>query len=256
MKDQEIWKDIQGYEGLYKISTHGRVYAYSKPKFNGFVYYNHEGRFLKLSDNGVGYKYVRLLDKEGKYKKYYIHRLVASAFIPNPDEYPQVNHKDENPGNNNLENLEWCTQKYNNRYGNRMNKQLTTMVAHKFNTPIDVYDRHGNFVCSFNFTKSAAKFAGISREKVIMECDGIADAECFVRFAYKGERPADKFAKKQRKRMCELKIAPDNSCVSWYNTVYEAEKDNNLPRYSIYKKTKQYKNTAIINNFKYTVLTY
>ena len=62
MKDQEIWKDIQGYEGLYKISTHGRVYAYPKPKFNGFTYYNHEGRFMKLSDNGVGYKFLRLLD--------------------------------------------------------------------------------------------------------------------------------------------------------------------------------------------------
>lgn len=252
----EIWKDIQGYEGLYKVSSYGRVYAYSKPKYNGVTYYNHEGRFLKIADNGVGYKFVNLLGKDGKYKKFYVHRLVASAFIPNPNNLPQVNHKDERPENNNVENLEWCTQKYNNNYGGRMSKQLATMVLHNFNIPIDVYDRKGEFICSFDFTKSAARFANTSREKIIMECEGVADAECIVRFAYKGGTLAGSFVRKKKKRLWVLKMDLNNNFISYYNTVNEAEKDNKLSQYSIYKRTKRYKDIACIGNFKYKVLLY
>ena len=73
---------------------------------------------LRAHDNGHGYKTVYLCI-DGKPKRYYVHRLVASAFVDNPNDYPEVNHIDEDRGNNRAENLEWCTSKYNKNYGRR-----------------------------------------------------------------------------------------------------------------------------------------
>ena len=73
---------------------------------------------LRSHDNGHGYKTVCLCI-DGKPKTYYVHRLVASAFVENPNDYPEVNHIDEDRGNNRAENLEWCTSKYNKNYGRR-----------------------------------------------------------------------------------------------------------------------------------------
>ena len=73
---------------------------------------------LRSHDNGHGYKTVCLCI-DGKPKTYYVHRLVASAFVENPNDYPEVNHIDEDRGNNRAENLEWCTSKYNKNYGHR-----------------------------------------------------------------------------------------------------------------------------------------
>ena len=103
----EIWKDIKGYEGLYQISNKGRVKTLG----------NNKTRKEKIRDGKIdrGYKRI-LLCKNGKKKQCLIHRLVAEAFLPNPDNLPVVNHKDENKLNNNVENLEWCTQAYNVNY--------------------------------------------------------------------------------------------------------------------------------------------
>ena len=101
----EIWKDIKGYEGLYKVNDKGNVKSLN---------YNKTGveKELKQSINTHGYCFVEL---SGRTKL--IHRLVADAFIPNPDNMPQVNHKDENKLNNCAENLEWCTATQNANYG-------------------------------------------------------------------------------------------------------------------------------------------
>ena len=107
---KQIWKDIPGYEGLYEVSNTGRVRSLN---YNG----TGKTKVMKLSTNKLGYKKVGLC-KDGKRKVYFIHRLVALAFIPNPNNYPIINHKDENPSNNAVWNLEWCTQKYNINYGN------------------------------------------------------------------------------------------------------------------------------------------
>lgn len=117
----ERWKPIKGYEGTYSVSTFGRV-----RREQGFRYGGCCGiacvseRILKPTFT-KGYANVGL-SLCGKLKRKQIHRLVAEAFIPNPNELPQINHKDENRGNNTLENLEWCTAKYNVNYGHHNEK--------------------------------------------------------------------------------------------------------------------------------------
>lgn len=94
-------KDIAGYEGLYTIDTEGRIYSIRRKKY------------LSLKpDSSFGYVHAGL-SKFGKTKLYSVHRLVAKAFIPNPNNLPVVHHKDDNKSNNRVENLEWCTQKEN-----------------------------------------------------------------------------------------------------------------------------------------------
>ena len=102
-------RDVKGYEGLYGVTAEGDVYGYKRKKF------------LKPSTDKDGYLYVDL-HKNGKHKKFRIHRLVAEAYIPNIDNLPMINHKDENKANNCLQNLEWCDCKYNNNYGTRIEK--------------------------------------------------------------------------------------------------------------------------------------
>ena len=97
------FKSICGYEGIYWITKFGYVI-------------NSNGKILKPYDNGYGYLVVDL-KANGKRKHKKIHRLVAEAFIPNPDNLPEVNHKDENKYNNSVDNLEWCNSSYNKTYG-------------------------------------------------------------------------------------------------------------------------------------------
>ena len=101
----EEWKDINGYKGLYQVSNLGRVRS---------VRYNKE-RIMELS---YSHGYLRVgLYKNNKLKSHSVHRLVAQAFLDNPDNLPCVNHKDECKTNNHVDNLEWCSHQYNNTYG-------------------------------------------------------------------------------------------------------------------------------------------
>ena len=112
-------KDIKGYEGIYGITSCGKVWSYRNEKF------------LKPVDDCKGYLFVRLC-KDGKVKNYKIHRLVAEAYLPNPENLPQVDHIDENKTHNYLNNLQWITNKDNCRKSN--------------NKPVLQYDLDGNFV--------------------------------------------------------------------------------------------------------------
>ncbi len=115
---EEIWKDIKGYEGIYKVSSLGRI-KYLERTNSGGVYVP-EG-IKRPQDNGNGYKYVQL-KKEGTRKNFYIHRIVAECFLPNPEKLKEVNHKNENKSDNRAENLEWCTHSYNNSYGTKIER--------------------------------------------------------------------------------------------------------------------------------------
>jgi len=120
----EIWKDVNGYEGYYQISNLGNVKGVERLVKNpyGDTMRVKKEQILKPKTNGSTDHLSVCLCKNGKVHKKYIHRMVAEAFIPNPDNLPEVNHKDENPLNNNVENLEWCTHKYNNTYGGKIER--------------------------------------------------------------------------------------------------------------------------------------
>lgn len=128
-------KDVVGYEGLYAVTSCGKVWSYRRQKF------------LKPGVNHKGYLFVNLC-KNGKVKCSRVHRLVAEAYIPNQDNLPQVNHKDENKSNNCLQNLEWCDNKYNHNYG-------TINERHK--KPILQFTLDGEFVREWPSATDAGK---------------------------------------------------------------------------------------------------
>ena len=147
---KEIWKDIQGYEGMYQVSSHGRVKSFKKNKV----------KILKPQMHYKGYEFVTL-HKNGIGEKCKVHRLVAKAFIPNPNNYPVVNHKDENKSNNNVENLEWCTVSYNNIYNGKAvkigkihNKKVKCITTNEI----------------FNSVKEAREYFDIKGVSAISEC--------------------------------------------------------------------------------------
>lgn len=121
--DKEEWKSIKGYEGLYEISNFGRVK--SLLGWNGRKYIQREKILApyKQQSNKYYSRSVVKLTKDNKTKDFKVHRLVAEAFIPNPNNYRVVNHIAGNPLNNNVENLEWCTQKMNIKHA--INNELT-----------------------------------------------------------------------------------------------------------------------------------
>lgn len=114
----EEWKNVIGYEGLYEVSNKGNVRNVRRNKL------------LRLQKNQG---YIRVgLSKNGIKTWLRVHRLVAQAFLPNPDNLPQINHKDEDKTNNSVDNLEWCTAKYNNTYGTRIEKSINTKIKNGY----------------------------------------------------------------------------------------------------------------------------
>ena len=165
MKIIEKWKDIKNYEGLYQISNLGRV---KRIKFiNKMAIINRE-KILKNIKNNHDYYIVRLC-KNNKCKIYQVHRLVAEAFIPNPNNLPQVNHKDENKLNNNINNLEWCSSKYNCNYGAR---NLKIGVKTK-NNGKPVYQIKNNKIINTWFNiKTAGDNLKINKSNICECCKG------------------------------------------------------------------------------------
>lgn len=123
---EEEWKDIKGYEGQYQVSNLGRVKSLDrmltyKTRYGVYQHIQY-GKILTPCYDLRGYSYVRLHDLNGKSKGLKIHRLVGLTFIPNPDNLPCLNHKDEIKTNNSVDNLEWCTHLYNNLYGTHLER--------------------------------------------------------------------------------------------------------------------------------------
>ena len=160
----EIWKDIKGYEKHYQVSSFGRV----KNLKNKTVKTN----ILKGSKNQKGYLQVILCMKQ-KRKVFSIHRLVAQAFIPNPNNLPQVNHKNENKTDNNIQNLEWCTANYNNNYGQR-NKKIkenhNSIIYNSVKKPVIQYDKSMNKIKEFESITEASKITKINLSTISCVC--------------------------------------------------------------------------------------
>ena len=139
--ENEIWKDVAGFEGLYQVSNMGSVkrIAHDTTTSNNKILHLPEKK-LKPGKLNSGYLYVQLHDLNGKQHLKTIHRLVAQAFVPNPGNLPIVNHKDENKLNNNASNLEWCTHQYNNVY-NDVNKRISaTLKGRRAHNAVAVID--------------------------------------------------------------------------------------------------------------------
>lgn len=143
---EEIWKDIKDFEGLYQGSNCGRAKSLDRyVKGKGHSLQFKKGRILKPMKDPNGYLKVNLC-KDGKVKAFTVHRLVAEAFLPNPHNYPCVNHKDENKQNNNVSNLEWCSAQYNNTYGTRIERVAEKTTNGKLSKPVLQYTLDGVFV--------------------------------------------------------------------------------------------------------------
>ena len=170
MKQPEEWKPIPGYDGKYEVSSYGRVKSYK---------YNSDGRILSPGNNGSGYYFVYLC-KDGKAKQRTIHRLVAEAFIPNPSNFLEINHKDEDKGNNHVTNLEWCSRGYNLAYGTRLER---------ISKPVVQLDKNGNFLAEYSSTHEASRVTSIAQSNICKCCKhkpGHSSAGGFI-FLYKDE---------------------------------------------------------------------
>lgn len=148
LKHMERWLDIEGYEGLYQVSSCGRVKSLGNGNSN-----NSKERFLKPKKNSDGYIHVDLY-KEGNGKNFKIHRLVAQAFIPNPENLPQINHKNEIKTDNYVSNLEWCTSQYNTDYSK--SKKVLCVETNKV----------------YKSTREAERQTGIFQPSISLCCNG------------------------------------------------------------------------------------
>ena len=184
--DGEIWKDVVGYEGKYKVSNFGRVFSLTRVRNNwGNIY---KGRMLRIATDKLGYRHATLLDGFGGYKRIKVHRLVALAFIPNTQNKPQIDHIDCNPSNNNVNNLRWVTPKENQNNPNTLQKR--SILLSKSNNPmaIPVYginiktEERVDFDCM----ECAGEFLGVKYPKYVgFCCRGLMDSYKGYKWYYK-----------------------------------------------------------------------
>lgn len=149
--ESEVWKPVVGYEGLYEVSNIGRVRSINFHKSG-------KAKVMRPSFNTWGYLIVDLR-KNNKRHSYTVHRLVALAFIPNPDNLPEINHKNEIKYDNTVENLEWCTRKYNINYGtgNERRGRRKSIVQ---------LDNNGNVVRKWESGFAASRYYQICRANI------------------------------------------------------------------------------------------
>ena len=176
---KEVWKAVVGWEGLYEISNLGNVRTlhYKKPYLMHPVV------------DSKGYKRISfVLPNSKKYKRYGVHRLVAEAFIPNPNNLPQINHKDENRANNCVDNLEWCTNKYNCNYGSHRKNVSFSRTGLVFSElhienirkahakvqgkPVIQLSQNGDFIKQFDSMSSASRELNIAPICISKCCNG------------------------------------------------------------------------------------
>lgn len=174
---EEEWRPVVGYEGHYEVSNIGRVRSLtivrrirSKP------------RILRPIKFRRGYTFVSLSDASGKKHSIKISRIVAKAFLPNPDNLPCVNHKDEDRANNAVDNLEWCTYVYNTHYGHCIEK-IRASKAHLFRKVIQM-DADGNYIDSFESLSEAKRKTGINNFSISNVCRGVNKTAGGYRWKY------------------------------------------------------------------------
>jgi hypothetical protein len=175
-----------GYEGYYEVSNHGRVRGVERTIHNqrrsGTIYQTIMKSKILSNRDCKGYAQVCLY-KDGIERYRYVHRLVAGAFIPNPDNLPEVNHMDENPLNNHADNLEWCTHVYNLNYGTVAERIRIASIRHRGKAVIQM-DLNGNKIQEFQSIREAAKCMGIAPSAITGVCAGRQKTSCGFIFKF------------------------------------------------------------------------
>lgn len=152
----EEWKVINGYPGYY-VSSFGRIKSFLNKKHR----ITETGKILSSMKDRRGYYYVNLYNENREMKSVKVHRLVATAFIENPNNFLQVNHKDEDKANNKVSNLEWCSAKYNVNYGTGHSRSCLTRRK-SCNKAIVQYSLEGKVIREFYSLSEASRVLGIS----------------------------------------------------------------------------------------------
>lgn len=249
--EEEEWRDVVGYEGLYQVSNLGRVKSLDRIIHQKANHYYKVG-FDRLAKGKVlrqglsnGYPILDLC-KNGKVKSYNVHKLVATAFIPNTNEYPVVNHKDECKSNNRVENLEWCTQRYNNEYSNT---QETAAASRKI--AIWQFDKNFNLIKEYNSATDAAKELGLCHINISECCRGEAKSYKGFIWKLKGEYPIMQ-KRKVRKDAIKVSIVTlDGNIIKTFNSTGEARKETGRCHNYIYKMAKTGKTDK--NGYKWII---
>lgn len=168
--EAELWRLIPGYEGRYMVSSYGRVASKRKSGY----------RLLTLHTDLKGYAKVTL-SKDGRLTTFRVHRLVAQAFIPNPDLLPEVNHRNEVRTDNRACNLEWCDRCYNINYGDRTDRHRM-----RVSKPVLQFSLAGDFMEAYSSGVSAERATGIKSSGITACCRGERQSAGQCLWAYVG----------------------------------------------------------------------
>lgn len=166
--EREEWRPIKGYEGLYEVSSFGRVRSLARLS-DGKRNVRLQSRIRKLSNDGGGYHIVNL-NRDGQNHLCKVHRLVMDAFVPNPNNLPMVNHRNEDKTANYPDNMEWCDNYYNSTYGT-CNARQRERKRYKMR-PVIQMALNGEIVAEYESTIEAARETGYDRANIVRNCNG------------------------------------------------------------------------------------
>lgn len=234
---KEEWRPVVGYEGKYEVSNLGNVDALD---------FHRQGIRMALKKIKLNDGYIRVtLYKNGKPKHHAVHRLVASAFISNPNNYPCINHKDENKQNNYVENLEWCTILYNNNFGTAPQR-----ISEKNSFPVIQMSMNDEIIAEYKSVKEAANETGASASSISAACRGelrktfgykwrYADKNLYEKSLQKRKSIIDEYISKghinTKDGRAVLLYSKDDKFIREYKTIADASRDLSLDESSISK---------------------